>query len=272
MNPYAIDKNAIMHTEQVLYAALWERGGEEAAREAKFLEQRKIDEYYQKLNVDELPIMPVAADSGFEIKDIITYKPAAQHLKEFDGVPQLDLFVYKVAVLADKKGSEGQSILKIALHRSDISMLKLGICLAPGLLKETFEGKTLLHEAVEKGVSLDTIKWLTSSASLLNSATHGIDINDRDRIGNTAMHYALWHGHQELAFFLHSKGAKLDLKNNLQQTPAEYALQRVDLLQNQSEYSLLLQKLILLAIKFAPPGGFDTNASSKSVKIKVEHT
>ncbi|KAJ1128766.1 hypothetical protein NDU88_007141 [Pleurodeles waltl] len=72
-------------------------------------------------------------------------------------------------------------------------------------------GMAAMHEAVLAG-NLECVKLLIK---------YGADIHQRDESGGTALHVACGEGHTDIARYLISLGAKLDVTNNEDEKPSD---------------------------------------------------
>ncbi len=70
---------------------------------------------------------------------------------------------------------------------------------------------------------MTTTRWVDSVKSLLD---FGAEINTQDNDGNTALHFTLYKGSENVARLLLSKGASAYIKNNNGQTPLDIATEK----------------------------------------------
>ena len=54
----------------------------------------------------------------------------------------------------------------------------------------------------------------------------GYDVNDRNKAGNTALHYAMKNKSSEVAVYLIKKGADVNVSNEKQETPMQIAVEK----------------------------------------------
>ena len=92
-----------------------------------------------------------------------------------------------------------------------------------------------------------TAAWLDAGESILAAASAGhveaikkhlaagADVNAKDDIGSTSLHWAVYYNHKEIAELLIEKGAGMNEKNNTGATPLHFAIQKDD-----NEYAELL--------------------------------
>jgi len=76
------------------------------------------------------------------------------------------------------------------------------------------DGLTLLHEAVPIG-DIPTIEYLIAN---------NINVNKKNRYGNTALNYAIWHRHMDIVKILLDGGADKEILDWNGKTAAELAM------------------------------------------------
>jgi ankyrin repeat protein len=92
----------------------------------------------------------------------------------------------------------------------------------------TAKGTTPLLLAAGAGTDVQRRRSIDERATAVETAkylvNHGVDVNAVGEFGWTALHTAAYQGLNDVVAYLASKGAKLDAKDGLGQTPLSIAL------------------------------------------------
>jgi len=123
---------------------------------------------------------------------------------------------------------EGATPIALAAEVNDLDAIKVLVAAGGDPTIPTAKGTTPLILASgagtdvqrargieERGLAVETAKYLVE---------HGVDVNAVGQFGWTAMHSASYQGLNDVIEFLASKGAKLDTKDELGQTPLSISL------------------------------------------------
>lgn len=111
-----------------------------------------------------------------------------------------------------------------AFNAVAMKILKVGGCKEVNL-QDQIVGNTALHIAIGKGYKKESahgqqLKY--SNAELAKVLVeNGADINLVNKAGNTPIHLAFLHRDLEMISYLIAKGARLDIKNNNNQSPLD---------------------------------------------------
>jgi len=120
----------------------------------------------------------------------------------------------------------------------DIQQIKLHILCGTNVNEKTVSGETALHYAakhnqkdvvellIAKGADVTTIHlpaYLGDLTKVKSFLRKGIDINSKDALEYTALHYAVQGGHREMAEFLIAQGADVNAEQEGWRTPLHIA-------------------------------------------------
>jgi hypothetical protein len=115
-------------------------------------------------------------------------------------------------------------MIRLAVCKKDLDSLKNMLIMNPSLVHDTSEvgengaieaGLTVLHVACQLG--------LDCCVELILKLSPTVDVNVQTESGSTALHYACSQGHATCVDLLICAGAKIHLKDILNQTPKEVA-------------------------------------------------
>lgn len=121
----------------------------------------------------------------------------------------------ELKVDTDAQGSNGWSAMTIAAAKGYTSLIETLASAGAEVNARDVYGWTPIMRAVDNG------HW---SAVLLMSTLAGIDLDNQDEAGNTALHHAVVHKNIDMVKQLISRGAARDIENHAQQTPYQLAI------------------------------------------------
>ncbi len=125
----------------------------------------------------------------------------------------------ELKVDTDAQGSNGWSAMTIAAAKGYPSLIETLSSAGADVNARDVYGWTPIMRAVDNG------HWPTV---LLMSAIDGIDLDNQDEAGNTALHHAVVHGNIDMVKQLVSRGAARDIENYALQTPYELAIAELE--------------------------------------------
>ena len=120
----------------------------------------------------------------------------------------------ELEVDTDAQGSNGWSAMTIAAAKGYTAMIQTLASAGAEINVTDVYGWTPLMRAVDNG------HW---SSVLLLSSLEGIELDNQDEAGNTALHHAVVHRNLDMVRQLIEKGASQGVENNAQQTAYQLA-------------------------------------------------
>jgi ankyrin repeat protein len=120
-------------------------------------------------------------------------------------------------VNTDAKDLWGQTAMYLAVEANNAAAVEALIAVGADTCEKFASGQTILHAAIDFGCCKDIVRLLM---------TKGIDIEGKDRVGRTALHFAACAQDEEacaVTQFLLDQGASIDAKDSRGRTPLSFA-------------------------------------------------
>jgi ankyrin repeat protein len=155
---------------------------------------------------------------------------------EKNGNEIMDLLLAHSKVNVDDVDGKGQTALHIAAYESNVNVVKSLINKGANLNAVDKSGDSPLHVAAKERHGIPIIDLLLEAQKVKGMG----DINDRNKQGRTALHYAAAYSNEITAEHLIKKGSNVNCRTNIGDTPLHYAVLGAD---DMKIIDLLLQKI-----------------------------